>query len=262
MATNNFFAQLQAISTLSAETTISSMRKQLNGLVSWFKQRDSYLEEVTIMAEVVRNLEVKTLLDCDSFMVQDDFFLPELPEEYQHDSLGFCKGNYCVFQGRYVYPVKDNRGDVMGFVGYDKYSDVKYLDSLNYGYRAKSYSVWGMEKLPEYYRNNEPVFFVEGVVCALYLRQCGLQSLATLGSNYSPYVLEIMHRFGPRAISINDSDEAGTLCRKMLRRRLPYVRCIQSRVSKDVDDSRQVDPNFVEELRKLRNPFASSKLFS
>ena len=262
MVSDDFFAQLQAISTLSAETTITSLRKQLNDLVDWFKHRDSYLDEVTIMAEQVRNLDVQTLLDCDSFMVQDDFLLPELPEEFQHDSLGFCKGNYCVFQGRFVYPVKDNRGDVMGLVGYDKFSDVKYLDSLNYGYRAKSYSVWGMEKLPEYYRNDLPVFFVEGVVCALYLRQAGLQALATLGSNVSPYVLEIMRRFGSRAISINDSDEAGTRCRHMLRKRLPYIRCVQSRIAKDVDDSRQVDASFVEELRQLQNPFYSSKLFS
>lgn len=258
----NIFAQLQAASQLSADTTVKSLRKQLNELVAWFKNRDSYLEEVRIMAKMVRNLDVQTLLDCDSFMVQDDFLLTELPEEFQHDALGFCHGNYCVFEGRFVYPVKDNKGDVMGFCGYDKFSDVKYRDSLNYGYRAKSYSVWGMERLPEYYRNDKPVYFVEGIVCALYLRQCGMQSLAWLGSSISPYVLEIMRRFGPRAIAINDSDEAGTRCRKMLRNRLPYIRCVQSRLAKDVDDSREVDPRFADELKKLSNPFYHSELFS
>lgn len=259
---DNFFAQLQALSTLSEETTIVTMRKQLNQIVEFFKARSSYLEEVTIMAELVRNLEVKTLLDCDSFMVQEDFLLTELPEELQHDSLGFCKGDYTPFQGRYVYPVKDVKGDVMGFCGYDKYSDVKYLDSLNFGYRAKTYSVWGMEKLPEYYNNTDPVFFVEGIVCALYLRQKGLQSLAFLGSNVSPYVQEIIKRFGPRAIVICDSDESGNKCRAMLRRNIPYLRIIQSRISKDVDDSREVDPAFADELSKLTNPFYNSTLYS
>jgi len=259
--TDNIFAQLQALSTLSSETTVDSLRKELNALVAWFKSREQYNEEVTIFAELVRNLDTQTLLDCDSFMVQEDFLLTELPDEFKHDSLGFCKGDYCVFQGRYVYPVKDVQGNVMGFCGYDKFSEVKYLDSLNFGYRAKSYSVWGMEKLPEYYTNDKPVFFVEGIVCALYLRQCGLQALALLGSNVSPYVLEIIKRFGSRAVVICDADEAGNKCRRLLRKRVPWVRCVQSRVAKDVDDSRQVDPNFVTELRKLYNPFANSEMF-
>ena len=178
MSNDNIFAQLQSLSTMSSETTIDHLRKQLNKIPEFFKTRDDYLENVTIFAEIVRNLETKTLLECDSFMVQDDMLITEIPEELQHDSLGFCKGSSINFLGRYVYPVKDVHGDVMGFCGYDKFSDVKYLDSINFGYKAKQYSVWGMEKLPEYYRNDKPVYFVEGIVCALYLRQCGLQSLA------------------------------------------------------------------------------------
>lgn len=257
----NIFAQLQAISTLSKETKIDDLRQELNGLVEFFKNREQYLEEVTIFAEMVRNLKVETLLDCDSFMVQDDFLLGELPENFQHDSLGFCKGDYCLFQGRYVYPVKDIHGNVMGFCGYDKFSEVKYLDSKNFGYQAKTYSLWGMEKLPVYYNNDEPVYFVEGIVCALYLRQCGLQALAMLGSNASPYVIEIIRRFGSRAVVICDSDEAGTKCRNYLQSKIRGLRCIQSCIAKDVDDSREVNPEFANELRKLKNPFYRSKLF-
>lgn len=261
MNNDNIFAQLQIASTMSAETTIDSIRKQLNDLVSWFKQRPDYLELVTLMAEKVRHLEVQTLLDCDSFMVQDDFFIGDLPEELQHDSLGFCRGDYSPFVGRYVYPVKDVRGNVMGFCGYDKFSEVKYLDSLNFGYRAKSYSLWGMEALPTYYKNDKLVVFVEGIVCALYLRQRGIQALAMLGSSVSPYVTEIMRRFGNRAIVCCDSDEAGTKCRRILRRRMPNIRCVQSRIAKDVDDSRLVDDSFADEIMKLSNPFYNSELF-
>lgn len=247
----NLFAQLQAINSLEAETTVLQIRKQLNALVEWFKSREEYLKEVTIMAKGVRNLEIKTLLDCDSFMVQDSFYLPDLPEEFQHDSLGFCKGDRLVFRGRYIYPVKDVRGDVMGFCGYDKFDANKYLDSQNYGYRAKTFSCWGMEKLPEYYKSNRTVFFVEGIVCALYIRQCGMQSLAMLGSLPSTYVVEIMKRFGSRCIIICDSDEAGTKCRKSLRYRAPMARCLQSTLAKDIDDSRKVTDDFANELRKL-----------
>lgn len=258
---DNIFAQLQALSTMSEETTIDKLRKQLNQIVTVFKGRPEYLEEVTIFAEQVRNLEVKTLLDCDSFMVQPDVDFDILPEELQHDSLGFCRGMNLIFSGRYVYPVKDVKGDVMGFCGYDKFSDIKYLDSVNFGYKAKSYSVWGMEKMRDYYESSEPVFFVEGIVCALYLRQCGLQALAMLGSNITPYVMEIIKRFGPRAVVIVDSDEAGTHCRNTLRRFNKSIMCIQSTVAKDVDDSREVNPEFANELRKLDNRFYRSSLF-
>lgn len=256
----SLFAQLQALSTLKEDSTIVKSRKQLNKIVEFFKQREDYLDLVETMAECVRNLETKTLLDCDSFMVQDDFSIMELPEELQHDSLGFCNGNNVVFSGRYVYPVKDVKGDVMGFCGYDKFSSVKYLDSKNFGYQAKSYSCYGMEKLPEYYDSNEPVYFVEGIVCCLCIRQAGMQALAWLGSSISPYVTEIMRRFGTRAVAICDSDEAGVHTRKYIKRNLPLCRVLQSSVSKDVDDSRQVDPEFMNELQRMRNPFYRSTM--
>lgn len=258
---DNLFAQLQAMSTMSEESTVTSTRKQLNQIVEIFKQRPEYMEEVETFAIMGRNLLPKTLIDCDSFMVQPDTPIALLPEELRHDSLGFCRGNYYIFEGRYVYPVKDVKGDVMGFCGYDKFSEVKYLDSLNFGYKAKSYSLWGMEMLPVYYRNDMPVYFVEGIVCALYLRQEGLQALALLGSIVSPYVTEIIRRFGMRAVMVNDADEAGTKCKQIMLKRLPYLRCVQSRIAKDVDDSREVDGRFVEELRKLSNPFYRSDLF-
>lgn len=259
--TDNFFAQLQALSTMSKESTIDTTRQQLNRLVEFFKGRESYLEEVEQFATLVRDLEVQTLLDCDSFMVQPDVLSNEIPEDLRHDALGFCKGVDIVFSGRYVYPVKDVHGDVMGFVGYDKFSSTKYLDSINHGYRAKQYSVWGMEKLPEYYRSDEPVFFSEGVVCALYLRQCKMQACALLGSNVTPYVQEIIKRFGQRAILVVDSDEAGNKCRKSCRYNLPGVRCVQSTLAKDIDDSRKVNEDFASELRKLKNPFYRSSMF-
>lgn len=256
----SLFAQLQALSTLNEESTITKSRKQLNEIVEFFKSRDDYVELVTTMAECVRNLKPETLFDCDSFMVQDDFSILELPEELRHDSLGFCNGNNVTFSGRYVYPVKDVKGDVMGFCGYDKYSEVKYLDSKNFGYKAKSYSCYGMEKLPEYYRSDKPVYFVEGIVCCLCIRQAGMQALAWLGSSISPYVTEIMKRFGTRCIAICDSDESGVNCRRYIKRHIPLCRVLQSSVSKDVDDSRQVDAEFMNELQRMENPFYRSSM--
>lgn len=248
---------------MQEENTVLKTRKVLNDIVHWFQQRPEYMEQLTFFAsEKVRNLEVQTLIDCDSFMCVDDLLVNEIPEEFHHDSYGFIRGMDVIFSGRYVYPVKDVRGDVMGFCGYDKFSQVKYQDSVNYGYVATRYSCWGMEKLPEYYRSTEPVFFVEGIVCALYLRQCGMQALATLGSNVTPYMKEVIRRFGTRAIYIADSDEAGNACKRSLKRSMPWLRVVQSRIAKDIDDSRNVDPRYASELKKLSNLFYVSDLFT
>ena len=257
---NSIFAELQMVSQLAKDNTVIDTRKQMNKIVEFFEAREDYEECQRIFAENVRNLKIETLKEAHGFMVQDDFNINDLPEELQHDSLGFCSGIDCIFLGRYVYPVFDVKNDVMGWVGYDKFVDPKYLDSKNHGYKAKAYSCYGMEKLPEYYASDDIVIFTEGIVCTLYLRQESVQALAMLGSQISPYVLEIIKRFGKRAIVFMDADEAGTRLRKRLHYIAPEVRCVQSRVAKDIDDSRQVDPQIIDEIKKLKNPFYKSKL--
>lgn len=256
----NLFQELQMIS-ISSDNTIVSARKQLNQIVEIFKARDCYLPELTVFAEKVRNLKAQTLIDADGFMVQPETSSLILPEELRHDSLGFCRNDFMIFHGRFVYPVKDVRGDVMGFCGYDKFSDVKYLDSINNGYKAKETTLYGMEKMEEYYYSKDPVFIVEGIVCCLYLRQSGFQALASLGSHLTPYVVHIASRFGNRAVFITDADEAGNKYRRQVNRVLPKARCVQSCIAKDVDDSRLVDPNIINEFDKFKNPFYKGNYF-
>ena len=70
-----------------------------------------------------------------------------------------------------------------------------------------------------------------------------------------------MRRFGERAVVIVDADEAGLKCKMNLRRKSRTIRVYQSRVAKDIDDSRQVDPDFINEVKALRDPFyVSTKL--
>ena len=255
----NFFAELQALSVMESDAILDT-RKKCNKIVEFFKQRPAYKDEVDTFAKIVRGLEPQTFYDADAFMVQD-VLMTDLPEELRHDSLGFCVNGHLLYDGRFVYPVKDVHGDVMGWCGYDKFEDVKYLDSRTNGYKAKQGALYGMERLRDYYESKDPVYIVEGLVCSLYLRQEGLQSLATMGSYLTPYVIEIIKRFGNRAIIIPDSDEAGNKYRSQVRRVLSGVRVVQSTIAKDVDDSRQINPDVANELRKFKNPFYMSNLF-
>lgn len=258
---SNIFAELQMQSANSLNTILDA-RQKMNELLRYFLDRPERKELVTIFATEFRNLDFDTLWNCDSFMLEEEDPLSYIPEEYTAETYGLFNAWGCKFSGRYVYPVKDVQGNVMGWCGYDKYSDVKYLDSINYGYKAKNATMWGMEKLPEYYRSGKQVFFTEGIVCALYARQCGEQALATLGSNLTPYVAEIINRFGDKARIITDSDEAGNKFKRIAHRMCPRARVLQSKVAKDLDDSRDVEPGIKDELPKFENRFYRSPYFT
>jgi len=256
---NNIFAELQALSQDERHSEIDDCRIQLNKLIDFMEHIDYYEQQLKFFADF-RKLKVETLKAVHGFMCEEDTDINIIPEEFQHDSLGFCRGPNLIYRGRFVYPVYDVHNNAMGLCGYDKFIDPKYLDSSTYGYKAKAFSCYGMEKLLEYYKSNEPVFFVEGIVCCLAIREADMLALAMLGSQLSPYMIQILKRFGRRAIVIPDADEAGSRLRKRLSYIAPSIRCVQSRVAKDIDDSRLKEPKFLDELRKLKNPYYLSSM--
>ena len=257
----NIFAELQMQSANSMNTILDA-RMKMNEMLRIFLSQPERESDVKTFALKFRNLEFETLWDCDSFYIDEVDPTLYIPEDYKTDTYGMYGSYGCKFSGRYVYPVKDVDGNVMGWCGYDKDSDIKYLDSINYGYKAKNASVWGMEKMREYYTSGRQVFFTEGIVCALYARQCGEQALATLGSNLTPYVATIINRFGDKARIITDSDEAGNKFKRIAHRLCPKARVLQSKVAKDLDDSRKVKDDIKFELPKFEDRFYRSQYFT
>lgn len=242
--------------------SVESTRDQLTQIVDIFTAIPEQEQLVKEFAKL-RQLEPSTLHKARAFHVEPDYQPYLLPKELRHDALGFCRNDYYVFSGRFVYPVMDTRGKVAGFCGYDYFDKPKYLDSVNYGYRAKTGMFYGEELLPAYYKSTDPVFFVEGIVCCLWLRENGFNALACLGSQLSTYMVAIMSRFGHRCIVIPDSDGAGNKFAKQARYYLRSARVLQSRVAKDVDDSRKELPTLADELRKITaSPFGISKYFT
>lgn len=257
---SNIFAELQMLSIASKDSVLEA-RLKMDRIVEIFKSRPEYMEWLQKFAYLREDFPVEAFVEADAFGV-DFYDTPAiLPEELHHDSLGFVRGDHLVYQGRFVYPVKDIKGHVAGWCGYDPTELPKYLDSQNYGYSAKNALFYGAEKLPQYYASSRPVFVVEGIVCCLWLRSQGFQALASLGSYLTPYMITVLKRFGSRCIVIPDADSAGTKYRQQVRRVLPLARCVQSCVAKDIDDSRLVCNTLAEELRILEQPFGRSRIF-
>lgn len=242
------------------EFTVESTRADLGRIVDYFKSAEKHDVYVNYAFVGARQLPRWLADEIDVFFIPEDIIPAELPEDFLIEALGFVKYDEIVMSGRLVYPVKDVKGQVMGFCGWDKFVTPKYLDSKNHGYKAKATTFYGMEKLPEYYRSNKPVYVVEGIVDCLYLRSIGLQAIALLGSTITKYVYHILKRMEDRLVFIPDNDiigkeiadinatiPAGEHFVQQVKRMFPKSRIIQSIIAKDVDDTRLLNDGMYEE---------------
>lgn len=250
---DDIFAQLQMLSS-AKDNTYQDTRNTLNDLVEFMINQEWQDEQIEIFG-FVRNMKPETFKKAKCFMVTEDHAVAFYPEDFHHDSLGFIKGTRVVYYGRFIYPVFDVKKNVAGFVGYDKFEEPKYLDSVNHGYKAKRTMFYGMEDMEELY-NAPYVIFVEGPVCKLRLNENGFYALAFLGSRLNTYMLTMLRRFGSRAIVLPDSDPAGDALARQVKKHAPKARVHRFRKEKDFDDTYQEHPVIVDELRALiSNPF-------
>lgn len=245
------------------EYSIEDVREDLGNIVNYFRSQDYHEHAMKLFLEDFRGFSKDAEKMFDAFCVDEEIPLGALPEWMQSESLGFVRGKNIVMEGRCVFPVKDVLGQVMGFIGWDPFAQPKYRDSKNYGYKAKQTTLFGMENLSEYYNNKKPIFVPEGPMCSMYLRQKGFCSLSTLGSYMTPYVIQILNRFGSRLVMIPDNDETGDKFVKQCKYKLPKARVIQLAKGKDVDGCRKIDDGIYEnqlltDLRLLDNPFGKT----
>ena len=250
--------------------SVEDVRKDLNRVVEYFKSQDYH--EAAIKATLIddRQLTPEIADECNAFFITEDTGVASLPDWILEENLGMVKyRKYVTFLGRLVYPLYDPNKNVMGFCGWEKfYEDLKvpkYLDSRNYGYKAKETTLYGMEKLEEYYNSKEPVYVVEGIVCCLYLRSQGFQALALLGSHMTPYVVQILKRFGKRLVVIPDNDGAGDGLVKQAKWTLKGCIIVQMAYGKDTDGCRKIEEHkyeqqLLKELRSLSNPFVKTNI--
>lgn len=247
------------------EYSIEDVREDLGNIVRYFQSLPYHEHAMDLFIVKQRGLPMQSAIDADAFCVDEEIPITDFPEWMFQEPLGFIRNNWCPMWGRCVFPIKDVKGQVMGFTGWDPFVDPKYLDSKNYGYVANKTTLYGMEKLEEYYRSDKPVYLTEGLMCCLYLRSKGFQALASLGSYLTPYVIQILKRFGSRLVVIPDNDETGDKYVKQVKRVLPRAMIMQVAYGKDIDGCRKENDGAYEELllkelASITNPFVRTSL--
>ncbi len=247
--------------------SIEDIRALLRRVVDYYKSVPYYRESVEVAFCKTRAFSWEDAERCECFFVDPEESKSTMPEWMCDQSLHLISRGYMIYAGRLVYPVKDVKGQIMGLCGWDKFVKPKYLDSHNYGYKAKETSLYGMENMESYYLSNRPVFVTEGPVCRLYLISKGFQALALLGSNMTPYVKEILKRFGRRLVLVPDADESGDYLVGIAKRTFPYATVLQCKYAKDIDDMRlcndsMYEQSLISDLNNICiNPYMPLKTF-
>lgn len=235
--------------------TVENARTDLDKIPEFFKSMPYHKDAMEAFLINTRNMPRSVIEDSGAFFIDENIEKLDLPEWMRSESLGIVHKGYIPLFGRCVFPVKDPRGHVMGFVGWDPTTTPKYLDSYNYGYKAKATTFFGMENILSYYESKEPVYIVEGLMCSLWLRSKGFQSLASLGSHLTPYCVTIAKRFGNRLVMIPDNDEAGESYLRQCYFQLPKAFKIMVKDGKDVDGCRRDhEEELIQDLGNITNP--------
>lgn len=118
---------------------------------------------------------------------------------------------YDRFRGRVIFPIRNRRGDTIGFGGRILgEGEPKYLNSPETPLFKKGHELYGLYELRKYMRNYSEVIVVEGYMDVVMLAHYGFgNSVATLGTAISKIQIERLFRYTSKIIFCFDGDRAG-----------------------------------------------------
>jgi DNA primase len=119
--------------------------------------------------------------------------------------------HYDRFRGRLMIPIRDIRGQIVGFGGrvLDE-SLPKYLNSPQTALFDKSSILYGIDRARSAIRDNELAVIVEGYMDVLMAHQHGFKNIvASMGTALTEQQLSILKRLTKRIALALDSDTAG-----------------------------------------------------
>ena len=124
---------------------------------------------------------------------------------------GNTDGHYDFFRDRIMFPIRDQRGRVIGFGGRVLGEDTpKYLNSPETPLFHKGRELYGLHQLRKKKKQPERLYIVEGYMDVIALAQYGVENaVATLGTAATENHLEKLYRVANQLIFCFDGDEAG-----------------------------------------------------
>ncbi len=122
-------------------------------------------------------------------------------------------GYYDRFRDRLMFPIRDQRGRVIGFGGrvLEKDAKPKYLNSPETPIFQKGQELYGLYQARKELKDTECVYVVEGYMDVIALAQHGISNaVASLGTAATPEHIDKLFRHSGKLVFCFDGDEAGS----------------------------------------------------
>jgi DNA primase len=128
------------------------------------------------------------------------------------------QGYYDLFRERVMFPIRDVRGQVVGFGGRilpsSPYADRvgKYINSCETPLFTKSDLIYGLDQARLAGQAAGCLAVVEGYTDVLMAHQMGVGNVvATMGTALTPRHVRQLRRYAPRVVLVYDADEGGSV---------------------------------------------------
>ena len=256
--------RLYEINHLAAETYHFLLTKHQAG-----KQARQYLADRGIKKETIEEFMLgyaprKYELISQFLVVKKGFS----PEEVEASGLVFKndRGNLTDrFRGRIMFPLTDNRGNIVGFSGRiitPQENTGKYINTPETTIYHKSQLLFGFNQAKEALRKTKQVVVVEGEFDMISPYQAGVKNIVAIkGSALTEEQIRLLSRYVEELVLALDADSAGDAAAR---------RGIQSAVNeglnvrvvslgdkfKDPDEAARTDPEFFQkQIKKAQSIF-------
>jgi DNA primase len=120
-------------------------------------------------------------------------------------------GFYDRFRGRLLFPIRDPQGRVIAFGGRALgREEPKYLNSPETPLYVKGQTLYALDMARTAMRETNRAIIVEGYVDCLMAHQHGfVDTVAALGTAFTPAQLALLHRYAEEVVTVFDADAAG-----------------------------------------------------
>lgn len=233
--------------------------KQLvNKIVDSIYERDeNQIQYVKNMAEV-RKIDPEILLKNHCFFSANVFYM-----ESMFADLGVYKKEFHIttaentlWKDRFIIPIRDFKGEVFGFVGYNKFSEAKYVEYSSPMYKAITIKALGLNNIQEIL-DQKYCIFTEGSFDYFRARQHEFPVIANLGISFNKLLKPLIDRLDVVFTAL-DNDETGLKNMDAIDKLHPYVYHIQFKDTKDKEgkpvkgdmDEALKDLNRVKQMKK------------
>lgn len=230
-------------------------------VVRAFRQRlTEYVKDLQAHADkeklkelaIIRKFEVSLLEELGIFYIDNPVELlnPEFFGDLKDFGIINKNTNKPIFSDRFIIPLYDMEGLVMGLVGYSYNSKVRYMYATT-KYFLRNDILYGMENYKECIKDGY-IIVTEGITDAITCKQEGFKHThSTAGAHQSVYMMQLLD-FIPCVIFIPDRDHAGKGTERYWKTH-NFVRVLVPFTYKDINEYLTTQPENREQFRLIMN---------